>query len=202
MHDGLRAQLRLHVGAHAQRARDAIRIGVMRRLLRRQQASIDQLLHHRVVSRQAEDLPLVHEVAAAIAHVGQLRTVCVHQERHDGRAGASHRHLGRGHDVYAPAGLLERRAQDLRGGRPLGGGLEHLEDRGERELRGFAPRCVPAHPVADDAEVPVARFGPAARVLIDLFVWIVTGVRPFGVLHRRKREHRLHTNLPLYQVSS
>ena len=119
-------------GGHAERARDLVGLRVCRRgLLERRQPAIDELLDHRVVARDAEDLAPVHQVGAAVPNVCDLGAQGVEQDRDGRRARAAHRHLARPIRIdHARGGSTSSRADfrrtapSLRG--TVGGAVEDL----------------------------------------------------------------------------
>ena len=150
----LRSDVDLDVVVDPERAGDLVRVGVDRRLLGGEDLRVDHLLHHRVVARDLEDLPLVHQVHAAVADVRDLGPARVHQHGDDGRPGA------------AAAGSLTTRPRTRTFARRMAsrrtsrgavrerGLLEGFEDGRERGGRCLAPAVVPPMPSQTTASRP------------------------------------------------
>src|SRR6266542_1805083 len=146
------------------------------RLLGGDGSHIDHLLHDGVVLRELPDLPLPHEVGAAVADVRNLGGRGVYQHGDTRRTGTPRLRPRSSHVVDHPARLRDR--SDERGPRRRAwcNAFDRLDDCAQRELTRLLAESVPAHAVANDEQVTELGRLVTCGVLVDLLVRIAAGI--------------------------
>ena len=160
--DRLGAHVDLDVLRDPERAKDLVRVGMLRGVLGADQVAIDHLLDHRMVARDLRDGARMNEIDAAVADVRDVDAARMDAapRRRSIPAGSRPRWRAFPRRLALASSIASFSAS--RGDVPSGTPFTRSNDRLHRELGGLFATRVAAHSVADDRE-DAERASPRAR---------------------------------------